>query len=138
MTLWNSEVSRTNIITVLALRTADVILLRTYLIVSQRELPWKANRPTRAGCYSRTASSKHENCSFQCAERRASMGEHGPPDMLQCKRITQEEKIRGIQGHHPVVHERNKKSQRSAGIGASEGCEGQEGLLELQWQSKEG
>lgn len=54
------EVSTTNIITVLALRTADFTLFRTYLVVSQRELLWKAKGPRRAGCSSRTTSSKHE------------------------------------------------------------------------------
>ena len=43
------EVSRMNTITVLALRTADFTLFRTYLVVSQRELPCKAQGPGRAG-----------------------------------------------------------------------------------------
>lgn len=73
------EISRTNILTVLSLMAADSILFRTYLVASQRELPWKAKGPRRAGCSLRTASSRREDCSFCCGECRGSMEEsqHG-------------------------------------------------------------
>ncbi|KAK4829509.1 hypothetical protein QYF61_005148 [Mycteria americana] len=64
------------------------------------------------------------------AWKKASMGEQGPPDRVPIsKRITQEEKVRRIQGHCPVVQEWNKKSQSSTGIEAMRGYEEQEGLL---------